>query len=241
MSKDKKQNESLGSIGSNIDPNLKLPTVTVGSNDQTIPNRNTLIGKIISINLKRESYFGVGSIWLTPEKYWAKVPDGLTDQEYDTIAASIAQRTVVLGKQFIAPIDKASNVPEEYWSLIEKTGFESKNAKSKFSLLVRKGEDLGWTAIEIAQFCLDKENTKKKRKEVIKLLTQLIQNYNGPVQLYDPPDTAEGTRKVTIRPGGVVEVETNSGKKVAKSIASPPPKGFVKGSKTAEEAMDDIQ
>lgn len=237
----KKNKELDVSIGSNIDPSLYVASVTVGSGNAATSYRNSLIGKIISINLKKETYFGIGNIWLTPENYWAEVPDGLSDQEYEMLARSLMTRTIVLGKQFIPPVDKVSNILEKYWSYIEKTGFETKQAKSDFTTLVRKGTDSGWTAIEIAQYCLEKENKNKKRKEVIKILTQLIQNYNGPVQLYDPPDHAEGVKKVIVKADGSIEAETNSGKKVAKPVAAPPPAGHIRGGKSAAQAIDDIK
>jgi hypothetical protein len=240
MNKNKKLDVSMGA---DVDPSKYVPpdiSVTVGSNDQSIFRRNNLIGKIISINLKKETYFGIGDIWLSPENYWATVPDRFTDEAYEIIAKSLALGFIVLGKQFIPPVDKISNTLEKYWSFIDKTGFESKQAKAEFSSLARKGIDSGWTAVEIAQFCINKENKGKKRKEVLKLLTQLIQNYRGPIQLYDPPDSGEGLKKVIIKADGTIEAETNSGKKVAKRIESQPPKGHIKGGKTADQAINDI-
>lgn len=211
-------------------------SVSIGST--TVKER--LSGKVISINLKASTYFGVGDIWLSPEKYWAEVPDNLSNEDYEIIEKSIAKGTIILGKTFVPPVDKASNIKEKYWLLIKNNGFETKEAKSKFTDLVRRGQDSGWTAIEIAQFCLDQENNSKKRKNVITLLNQLITQYRGPIQLYEPPDDAEGVKKITINADGSVEAETNSGKKVANKIETSPPKNHVPGNKSTSDAVNEL-
>lgn len=204
--------------------------------------KQNLAGKIISLNLKVDSFFGLegSSIWLTPEKYWAEVPDNLSSRNYEIISNCIRIGKLVLGKVYIPPVDKVSNICEHYWALVEKTGFETKNTKSAFTTLLRKGQDSGWTAIEIAQFCLDKEKKSKNRKTVIDTLTQIVTRYNGPIQLYDPPDDAEGIKKVTIMGDGTMVGETNSGKKVAKPMSPKPPDNFVPGNKTSEQAISDL-
>lgn len=197
-------------------------------------------GKNISINLKATTYFGVGDIWLSPERYWVEVPGNLSNEDYEIIEKSLAKGTIILGKTFIPPVDKASNIKEKYWLLIKNNGFETKEAKSKFTDLVRRGHDSGWTAIEIAQYCLDQENSAKKRKNVINLLSQLITQYRGPIQLYDPPDDAEGIKKITINADGSVEAETNSGKKVANKIETTPPKDHIPGNKSTSDAVNEL-
>lgn len=214
--------------------------VSVSLGSDTLKDK--LSGKTISINLKKTTYFGVGKsrIWLSPENYWAVIPSDLTDEDYKIIDNSIVLGNLILGKKFIPPVDKASNTLEQYWLLIKDKGFELKEAKTKFTNLVRRGQDSGWTAIEIAKFCLDKENSFKKRKNVISVLTQLITQYRGPIQLYDPPDEEEGIKKVTIKADGSMEAETNSGKKVAKRIEAKPPNDYKPGSKSSAETVNDL-
>jgi len=220
---------------------ISIPEVSIGSSSVSLtPSKGTIIGKEISINLKATTFFGIGDIWLTPDNYWAVVPDNLSDRDYAIILASLKAGTIKLGKQFIPPVDKASDVRERYWFLIERTGFETKASKQAFKDLMVRGTDDGWTAIEIANFCLDKENNGRKRKDVIRMLTKLVDNYDGPISLYDPPDSAEGIKKVTIKSDGTIVAETNSGKKVAKPLSAPPPQNHLPGNKSSEEAMNDL-
>jgi len=241
MSRPKKTTESdqvLASVGSLVPDSTK---VVVKDTPEAAPIINSLQGKEISLNLKKESYFGVGSIWLTPDNYWCVIPDDLTLSDYEIIGKAISSETLTLGKVYIAPIEKASNVLEKYWLLIERNGFDNKKAKTDFSMLIKRGVDSGWTALEIVNYCLDKENKGKRRKELIRLLEQVAKNYEGPLRLYEPPDEAQGIKKVTINPDGSIKAVTNSGTEVAKPVAEPaPPKDFVKGNKTASEAVNDI-
>lgn len=210
-----------------------VPTENVSS--------SSLAGKEISLNLKELSYFGIGPIWLTPENYWCTVPDGLSRSDYNVIATALKAGKLSLGKTFIPPIDKASNTLEKYWLMIERNGFDHKNTKSEFSMLIKRGSDSGWTALEVVNYCLEKENKGRRRKEIIRLLEQVAKNYDGPLSLYDPPDTAEGIKKVTVTSDGTVKITKNSGEEVAKSVAEPrAPQDHVKGKKTASEAINDI-
>lgn len=241
MSKNKKTNDTsliVTTVGSLVpDPSQ----VVVSDTPAPQKINNSLVGKEISINLKKETYFGLGNIWLTPDAYWCTIPDNMTPEQYNIIDKSLQAGTIVLGKVFIPPIDKASNTLEKYWLMIKESGLESKKAKSEFAMLIKRGSDSGWTALEIVNYCIEKETKGRKRKDVLRLLEQVAKNYDGPVRLYDPPDEAEGVKKVTINPDGSVKVTTNSGAEVAKPMAEPlPPKDFVKGSKTASQAVNEI-
>jgi hypothetical protein len=219
------------------------PENVVVRNDPPAPSPSTssLVGKEISINLKEESYFGVGPIWLTPENYWCVVPDNLSAADYNVIGNAIRSGKIVVGKTFIPPVDKVSNTLEKYWLMIERNGFDHKNTKSEFSMLIRRGSDSGWTALEVVNYCIEKETKGRRRKEIIRLLEQVAKNYDGPLSLYDPPETAQGIKKVTISPDGSVKITKNSGEEVAKSVAEPnPPENFVRGSKSAGEAINDL-
>jgi hypothetical protein len=244
MARPKKSNEVDGIITS-IGSLVPDPSQVVVQPDNNEPARvvsvNSLAGKEISINLKATSYFGIGPIWLTPENYWCTVPDNLTYGEYDTIAKSIRNGTVVLGKVFIPPVEKASNILDKYWLMIERNGFDNKKTKTDFSMLIKRGSDSGWTALEIVNYCLEKENSGRRRKEVIRLLEQVIKNYDGPLRLYEPPDREEGIKKVTITPDGTMTATTNSGTEIAKPVAEPsPPKDFVRGNKSASQAVNEM-
>lgn len=177
---------------SNKPKETKMPTATLGTNNTATKGRNTLIGKVISLNQKLESYFGVGNIWLTSENYSTEVPDGLTDQEYEIIDKSLLDGTLVEGKKFIPPVDRSITVLDEYWADVKSTGLSDKTklgqaARNKFSTLIKKTSDRGWTAYEIAAHCLNKETQGSSRENVIRLLKEVIDNYFGQKTLYKEP------------------------------------------------------
>lgn len=178
-------------------------TVALGSDNTSTPQRNNLIGKHISLNQKKETYFGVGGIWLNGDNYTAEVPDGLSDEEYRVISASIADGTLVVGEAFIPPIDKFNSVREEYWQAVKAYGIDNKDVRQKFITLVRRNQDRGWTAYEIAEYCLQKEANYKKRAKEMLLFKQVIDNHSGPTSLYDisindvPDDAGSTTKQAT--------------------------------------------
>lgn len=244
MARPKKPNE-VETIVTSLGSTVPSPEDVIVPPESAQPRQtyvtNSIAGKEISINLKVNSYFGVGPIWLTPENYWCIVPQGLSAEEYDIIARSIQNGTLVLGKVFVPPVEKASNILEKYWLSIERNGFENKKTKTDFSMLIKRGSDSGWTALEIVNYCLEKENSGRRRKEVIRLLEQVVKNYDGPLRLYEPPDTAQGIKKVTITADGTMTAITNSGTEIAKPVAEPaPPKDFVKGSKSASQVVNEM-
>ncbi len=218
----------------------KIPSfqVSVGAAGRYVAP--SLGGKIISLNQKAESYFGVGPIWLTNTNYWCTIPNTLSNQEYDIIRAAISAGIVVLGKSFIPPVDKASDVPEQYWFALKEKGFEDKKVKEKFVKLLRIGQDQGWTTLEILQFCLNSEERYKKRKDVLRLLKESILKYDGPLQLYEPPDEEEGIRKVVINKNGEVIKHMVNGEVVNASVTTPPmPKGIVAGNRSSDDVLNE--
>ena len=244
MARPKKTSEVetiITSLGSTVPSPQDVVVPSLDSLPRAVKVTNSMAGREVSINLKVNSYFGVGPIWLTPENYWCVIPEGLSREDYDIIARSIQNGTLVLGKVFVPPVEKASNVLEKYWLSIERSGFDNKKTKTDFSMLIKRGSDSGWTALEVVNYCLEKENSGKRRKEVIRLLEQVAKNYDGPLRLYEPPDTAQGIKKVTITPDGTMTATTNSGTEIAKPVAEPsPPKDFVKGSKSASQVVNEM-
>ena len=245
MSKNKKTNEQeIAQIVTTVGSSVPQPgDVTLPDNDsppQQAKVLSSLAGQDISIDLTRRAYFGVGDIWLSPDNYWCTVPDNMTSAQYAIIDSCLQNGSIHLGKTFIPPMNKASDVPEKYWVSIERNGFDNKKAKADFALLLRRGHDQGWTALEIVNFCLEKERAGKNRKNILALLTQTSKYYDGPMTLWDPPDTKEGIKKVIIKPDGTVVATTNSGAEVAKSLNEVPPKDHKRGGKTSSEAVNDI-
>ncbi|MHA2063611.1 MAG: hypothetical protein ACXABY_04425 [Candidatus Thorarchaeota archaeon] len=218
--------------------------VTVGADSKNLKGGHTLSGKVVSINQKSATYFGVGDgdnrVWLSPENYWCQIPDDLTSQDYEILTRGLAEGKLVWGKVFVPPIDKPSNVPDEYWIAIEAKGFEAPGAKQKFSRLLRSGTDRGYTAIELAEFCYDKERNGRRRPSVLRLLKEVMDNYDGPIRLYTPPDNDDDIESVKISADGSIIAKTKSGAEVAKNIEPEAPEGYAPGKKSNKEALDDF-
>lgn len=193
---------------------LQVPVITIGG-------KNSLTGKTISINLKKLAFFGVGPIWLTSTKYWCTIPDNMSNKDYELINKAIKEGQVVLGKKFIPPVDKIESVIDEYWLEIKASGVGRKT-KEKLRKLLKLGSDGFFTPIEILNACIAKEQAYKNRNDVIALLKEAMNNYDGPVQLYDPPEEEEGIRKVLIKDGAIIGVDAKGNEQDISR--KPPPK-----------------
>lgn len=176
----------------NKDKETKLPAVTIGINNVQLKDRSTLIGKTISLNQKIDCYFGVGNLWLTSSNYYAIIPDTLSDEELGIVQKCLNDGVIVEGKVFIPPIDRSQDVLNEYWLSVKSSGLSEsskngKTAREKFATLLKHGVDRGWTAYEIASFCLNKEVQNSNRSEVNRLLNEIIVNFPGEKTLFVEP------------------------------------------------------
>lgn len=177
-----------------ITPNIK---VTQGGQKTEKPTNKSLGGKVISLNLKRASFFGAGPIWLTPTNYWVTIPNDLDETDYYIIKNALEKGTVVEGKEFIPPVDKADSTLDEFWLLIKNRGLDEET-KDRFRRLLRTGTHQNWTVAEICAYCTRKETETKNRDKVLQFLADLRSIYTGPHTLFDEPDDAEGIKKVTV-------------------------------------------
>lgn len=178
-----------------------LPNVRLGTQTSV----NTLVGKDITLNQKKESFVGVGPIWLTPENYTIKIPEGMKDEDYTMLGKLIGDGTLVLGDHLVPPVDKTKDVLDEYWNKLSSNNIDNttkfpENAatRTKFLNLFRRGSDRNWGAHEIITFCLEKETKTKKRKNVIQFLEELKNSIAGPLSYYTPPSKPTDTESIII-------------------------------------------
>jgi hypothetical protein len=188
--------------------NEDFPTAILGS--EIISPREMLSGKIISLNGKARSFFGVGSIWLTLEKYWAEVPNDLSDADYNLIYSALASGDIVSGKKHIPAYDKPKEVLFKYWTLVK----ESKNSLSMtavntFKRLIDQRIDAGWTPREVFEYCIEREEDYRGRDFIIRALRDLINYYDGPNKYRHLTVTDTEEEEVSI-------VSTEDGYKVSK-------------------------
>lgn len=198
----KKDSKTKASILDSFIP----PTITLGTSSKPENTFTPLAGIQVTLNQAQETYYRVGSFLLTDQIYTAKVPHGMTTEEYGIIAKSLESGVLVRGDHLIPPVIKASSVLEEYYNMLLKnnTTAEFDESKKRMIALYNRGHDRHWTAVEIFAYCLEREKKGKKRVSVISLLNELINNYNGPLTLYEPPPKPTDAEKVIISQDGTV-------------------------------------
>lgn len=166
--------------------------------------------QFVSINLKKTTYFGLGNdegemkLWLSPENWFDKMPENLTNKEADQIAQGIADGRIVLGQVWMPPVDKKKEVLDKYVKLLSEYPGLTPEFKEIIISLFRYKEEGNYTALEIFKAMLDKEKNTRNRPPFIAYLNDAIEAYVGPVQLVqDYPDDPENY-KVTIDAGVVI-------------------------------------
>ncbi len=207
-----------------VKPNIFSLRPQIGPSD-------TISGKTISLNLKVASMFAVGDIQLTPTRYWAVVSHGKDENYYDIINKGLDLGRIVLGKVYVDPLVKDPAVLTEYWDAVRIRG-KGKDTIEKLRLLVRKQIDRNYTIEEIANHIIEKEKKFKNRDEILKLMDELKKfqnnhNHNTP----QPEDDVEGKVEVIVDVANKIAVPKN---------VPAPPKGFIPGTKTTEDALNDL-
>lgn len=185
-----------------------VPTVRIGTESK--PNKKEdkvigIIGMSVTLNQKKETMFRIGAFSLNDQDYTSKIPEGMTYAEYDIIYAAIQDGTLVKGNHLIPPVDKDPGVPEEYWTALKNSVNFDRNpeVKKKLHNVFRRGSDRNWSAAEILSYCLAKEKSVKKRKDVILLLEELINGFTGPLTIYTPPPKKTDVERIVIEDGQI--------------------------------------
>lgn len=219
----------------------QLPDISasIGAAPSTPKTKKTvnLVGQTISLDLTKEVFFGVGPIWLSYKNYWCTIPDGMAPSEYGQIIDGLQRGILVFGKKYIPPIEKNQGTLESYWYAIKPNGF-NKEATAMFKRLVIQKIDRGYTAVEVAQYCLDNEKAYKKRKDVMKVLNEIIDRSGISLHAWEPPDEEEGIKKVILDgSGNLVKVVLNNGKDAP---LHDPGANVSDNSAQAEAALNDV-
>jgi len=188
MVKKKKEDETLDTLIQEID-------ITTISGD-TIFNSITVKGKTVSLNFKAETFFGVGPIWLDINKYSCVIPDTITTKQEEIIKTALKRGILIEGDKYYPRFTRNNDVLDEYWNVIKQYGLASlgdgrdcKISFEKFKKLLKYGTDRNWTTKEIADHCIAEEKKYKNRKQVLKLLTELIKLTDAPDTLVPKPNS----------------------------------------------------
>lgn len=176
------KNKTKSNEQSSIESQIADLAVGVSINDIAY-NSVPLKGKNITLNFQKESFFGVGDIWLQEGKHTCIVPENITPRDEEILRDAINKGIVVLGDHFIPNVQKDQAVLEEYWDYIKRYGFVDSSqhkAFSKFKKLFRYGTDRNWTAKEVVKYCITSELKYKSRQDVLKLLNNIFNRLNCP-------------------------------------------------------------
>jgi hypothetical protein len=152
--------------------------------------------------MKAANYFGVGAerpkLWLSPENWCDRVPDNLNDKEAEQIANALRDKRIVLGKEWIPPLDKDEKVLEKYLNHLDSCIRADDKFKDPLKSLMLYKKEGNYTALEIYRAMLAREKTKRNRPDVLQFLDEACNHYIGPVSLVeDYPDDPDNY-KVTI-------------------------------------------
>lgn len=135
---------------------------------------NSLAGKLVSLNTKHQTYFGVGTIWLSPENYKATIPDDLTDQEYSILQVNLDTGVLIEGDVQVDPVERDPLVLEKYERLIRTMSIGPNSIRpesvEEFRKLVCRRAEGGWTTKEILQHCADIAKKSGLKDSVLSLI-----------------------------------------------------------------------
>lgn len=159
----------------------------------TAQGEKKFLGEEVSLDLSKETYFGVGDMWLSPSSPVGFIPKKLSPLEQDAVETALRQKVLVLGREFLPPVKKDPATLDKYMGVVNTpmSTSVSNEFKLAFSRLSRAKTEGGYTALEIYQYCLSKEKAQKNRKVVTDYLTLAINAYQGPVSAYVVPEEFE--------------------------------------------------
>lgn len=167
---------------------------TTQKKEGTVEQPADLRGQDVSLVLTERTFFGIDSLWLSPDNPVGVIPFDISDQDLELVKVALAQGILKLGRAFYPPVEQDSATLEEFDKLVETTPMVnaiSQEVKSKFYRLIRSGQSGGYSAYEIIQYCLNKEESRRAREIVRKFLKDSLAAYEGPKKLFSVPEGIE--------------------------------------------------
>ena len=163
-----------------------------------VGGKNVLAGQVVSLDLTRQTYFGIGPIWLTPICYHVKIPEGLSANEYGDLEKALSSGVLVKGKKYIAPATRDTALLKDYERLLasnDPTHDEGLLAKLRGAIFGR-GQG-GYTAQEIIFHLIKFERSYKDRKAIVDWLHNALPMCRGPEESFPEPDhDKQGLREI---------------------------------------------
>jgi len=165
--------------------------------------KDDLAGQIVSINLQRGAFFGVGSLWLSSEVWFAEVPDDLSPEDYDIIREAIRSGDLFLGKVKTTLIPKDEKVLSNYVVTLKETRRLTEEYKETIRELLRERRRVGgYLPQEILRTLLAAERNGFNREEFITFLEEALRiaEREMPEFLEAQPGVGEDAYEVFIDP-----------------------------------------
>jgi hypothetical protein len=160
-------------------------------------------GQIISLNLKKTPFFGLGDlpddklkIKLNVDNWYTRVPDNLTPSEINMLYKSLENETLVLGKRWIPAIEKQPDTLRKYERLLNDPSNSIDKIKETLRSLFRYGQEGNYTSLEIFRYIKDWEERHRNRTALLHFIQEGINNYSGPVSLV--PDSPSDPGDYTV-------------------------------------------
>ena len=204
-----------------------------------VGGQHSLVGKIVSLNTKATSYFGVGDIELNSGRYYATVSKGMPSEYYEVLEKSLKAGTIVLGRVQINPIDRNEDTLKEWYKAVDLEGGRTPNMISAFKGLIAARVDKNYSLGEIVRYCLAEERKGKNREEVLAFLKEvnMYVDFKDKQLEYNPEvyEDEEGKVDVTL-------VNTSDGLQVLKTgpgYESPTPRS-PEGDARVSEVLDSV-
>lgn len=181
--------------------------------EQKIGYINNFAGVIVSLNLKKSPYLGVGPIrgehgkfklWLNSHKWCAAIPEGLTDEDAKYLQAMLNAGILVEGRHYLPPIEKLTKTVQDWVMLVKTSRMLTRSIKDQFIALVRKKQEGGYTAFEILTSCLNFEESNQRRADWILFLNEGLKAYDGPRVLMENTEDDPEAYAVTIDATGII-------------------------------------
>lgn len=142
-------------------------------------NRKIRRGSWISLNLRQESYFGLGTpvskiLWLTPANPSAKIPLEVTDDQLKQIAVALQLGSIVLGKKTVLAHDVSTAAISEYTAAVDAIRGQDPDRMftEKVKKLANTREINGIGSADILDKMITHETKRKNRPKVIEFLKE---------------------------------------------------------------------
>lgn len=139
---------------------------------------HNLIGKEISINFKKRTFFGVDSIWLSPSTWCDTIPEDISSSGLKKIQDALRMEEIYLGRKKTTSLDQDPGFLKTAVLKVKNTDISKKrqfNELKEFIVDLTRTETMaGYTTRDIASIMIKAERDGKNRKELLEFLQEAL-------------------------------------------------------------------